>query len=46
MLRWQLKDSSLFIGEGFIGGEWLEAKNGKTFPVYGMSSARLPPEHN
>jgi hypothetical protein len=46
MLRCQLKDPSLFIGEGFVGGEWIEAKNGKTFPVYGMSSTCLPPEHS
>jgi len=31
----QLKDSSLFIQDGFIGGEWVSAKSGKTFPVYG-----------
>ena len=31
----QLKDSSLFIQEGFIG-EWVCAKNGKTFAVYGV----------
>jgi len=32
----QLKDESLFIQKGYIGGEFLDAKNGKTFPVYGM----------
>jgi hypothetical protein len=35
----QLKDPSLFIENGFIGGEWVAAKNGKSFPVYGIHSA-------
>ena len=27
----------MFIQDGFIGGEWVPAKNGKTFPVYGLA---------
>lgn len=34
-----MKDPSLFIQNGFIGGEWVPAKNGKTFPVYGLASS-------
>jgi len=36
-----LNDPSLFIEEGFIGGEWVKAKNGKKFPVYEPSSAEV-----
>jgi len=37
----QFTDSSLFIQKGFIGGEWVDAKDGKTFPVYEPSSAEV-----
>lgn len=36
-----MNDPSLFIEEGFIGGEWVKAKNGKKFPVYEPSSAEV-----
>jgi succinate-semialdehyde dehydrogenase/glutarate-semialdehyde dehydrogenase len=36
-----LKDNSLFIQKGFIGGQWVDAKNGKTFPVYEPASAEV-----
>ena len=34
-----MKDSSLFIQDAFIDGEWVPAKSGKTFPVYGAPSS-------
>lgn len=33
---YKLKDPSLFIQNGFIGGEWVPAQKGKVFPVYGI----------
>lgn len=36
-----MKDSSLFIQDGFIGGQWVSAKDGKTFPVYGRTPLRV-----
>jgi len=31
----------LFIQKGFIGGQWVDAKSGKTFPVYEPASAEV-----
>ncbi|KAK9450191.1 aldehyde dehydrogenase [Limtongia smithiae] len=36
-----LNDPSLFIGKGFIGGEWTVPSSGKEFPVYEPSSGTV-----
>ena len=33
-LRSLLKDPSLLVTKGYLAGEWCEADNGQTFPVY------------
>jgi len=38
----QLNDPSLFRQKAYINGEWIDAKDGKTFDVYGVS----PDMHN
>jgi hypothetical protein len=33
----ELNDPSLFRQKAYVNGEWIDAKDGKTFDIYGLS---------
>ncbi len=37
----QLQDRSLLRNQGFIGGEWVDADSGKTFPVHNPATGQV-----
>ena len=36
-LLYQLNDPYLFRQKAYVNGEWIDAKDGKTFDIYGLS---------